>query len=149
MKALGEMTAAEYRAHERAFGVELARNLRTARERIGWSQRRLERETGFQQTKICKIERGQHLVWVRELFAELNGTCTAHLVIQHDLPHRLVGVLACAQDMTERKTACAATSTGRVGQIRPPEHLEKTSKTAVFSAIAASDNNIIGASRAG
>jgi hypothetical protein len=33
MKPLGEMTAAEYRAHERDFGLELARNLRTARER--------------------------------------------------------------------------------------------------------------------
>src|SRR5271163_555709 len=40
MKALGEMTAAEHRAHERAFGVELARNLRTARGRIGWSSGR-------------------------------------------------------------------------------------------------------------
>jgi len=29
---------AEYRAHERAFGVELARNLRTARERIGFGR---------------------------------------------------------------------------------------------------------------
>ena len=31
-------TAAEYRAHERAFGVELARNLRTARARIGFGR---------------------------------------------------------------------------------------------------------------
>ena len=30
---------AEYRAHERAFGVELARNLRKARERIGLVER--------------------------------------------------------------------------------------------------------------
>jgi len=31
-------TAAEYRAHERAFGVELACNRRTARERIGFGR---------------------------------------------------------------------------------------------------------------
>ena len=68
MKPLSEMTAAEYREHDREFALELARNLVAARERIGWTQARLARETGYSPPMICNIEKGNRRVWIRQLF---------------------------------------------------------------------------------
>ena len=68
MKPLGEMTRAEYREADREFGLQLARNLVAARERFGWTQKRLARETGYSPSAICNIENGKRRVWVRQLF---------------------------------------------------------------------------------
>jgi transcriptional regulator with XRE-family HTH domain len=67
MKPLGEMSAAEYREHDREFALELARNLRSTRERIGWTQKRLARETGYPPSMICNLEKGRRRVWIRQL----------------------------------------------------------------------------------
>jgi transcriptional regulator with XRE-family HTH domain len=53
---LNGFTREEYVAYERAFTVQLGRNIAAARTAKGYSQRRLARDSGISHTAIAEIE---------------------------------------------------------------------------------------------
>ena len=76
------VTPEDYAAYERAFTVQLGRNIAAARTAKGYSQRRLAQDSGLSQTGIAEIEtaaRGIGLSALQHIADALGITSTSLL----------------------------------------------------------------------